>query len=534
MATVTITCAFCHKPMGVLEHQRGRVVRCPHCRQVVVVPKEDGAGAAEAAGAKEAVPGEAMAPAGPGVTEGATSAGPAPAVSAPASPQDVAADAPTVVQAVVPLPFSRPASSGEDAASILSEAPPTDSLFDFGEELPRPILPPAEEGKAAPVCPPGSARPSATPQTPLPPPRAPMPGPGTAGSSPAVSPPTPPPGTVVAPLPPPPSASAPPVSAAPASAPAPAPFPASAPADDPGPFRFGNAGDVPTPPLPIPLIVPVEVPVEVPAPSSVAARPAAPKPLHISPLAFAVLALYAAFATCVALYGLFFREPPLPPAHPLAILPDTFGEYDPASRKKIALRLPLTGPLPEELIVPLGGALTVGQLRVEPLRVEERPLRLISESAQEKREEVTGPALVLHLKLTNTSEDLAFHPVDPALVRKASQLEQEDRFNGTRLHVGSAVYIGGPLEWPFRRGVRRYEAAQHDHDRPLQPGETRAFVICSSTDPALRRALRNAPADLLWHVHLRTGIFVWKEREIPVTSILGVRFPASAIRRSPS
>lgn len=290
---------------------------------------------------------------------------------------------------------------------------------------------------------------------------------------------------------------------------------------------------MPTPPLPIPLIVPVEVPVEAP-PSSGAARATPPPPRPISPLAFAVLAVYAAFATCVALYGLFFREPPLPPAHPLAILPDTFGEYDPASRKKIALRLPLTGPLPEELIVPLGGALTVGQLRVEPLRVEERPLRLISESAQEKREEVTGPALVLHLKLTNTSEDLAFHPVDPALVRKASQLEQEDRFNGTRLHVGSAVYIGGPLEWPFRRGVRRYEAAQHDHDRPLQPGETRAFVICSSTDPALRRALRNAPADLLWHVHLRTGIFVWKEREIPVTSILGVRFPASAIRRSPS
>jgi hypothetical protein len=442
--------------------------------------------------------------------------------------EDLASEAPTVVQSVSPpLPFSRPASGGEDAASILSEAAPTDSLFDCGDELPRPILPVMEEGKG------GAARASGIPQTPLPPPRAPVPGPGALGPSPAVSPPTPPPGAVSAPVPPA-AVSTPPVSAAPAAAPAPPSPPASAPADDPGPFRFGNAGDVPTPPLPIPLIVPVEVPVEAPLSSGMAARPPAAAPRRISPLAFAVLALYAAFATCVALYGLFFREPPLPPAHPLAILPDTFGEYDPASRKKVALRLPLTGPLPEELIVPLGGALTVGQLRVEPLRVEERPLRLIAESAQEKREEVTPPALVLHLKLTNTSGDWVFHPVDPALVRKASQLEQEDRFNGTRLHVGSAVFIGGPLEWPFRRGVRRYEAAQQDHNRPLQPGETRTFVICSAADPALRRALRNAPADLLWHVHLRTGIFVWKKREIPITSVLGVRFPAAAIQRSPS
>jgi DNA-directed RNA polymerase subunit RPC12/RpoP len=516
MATATITCALCHKPMGVLEHQRGRVVRCPHCRQMVVVPKEDGGGAAGAGGAASAV-----SPPGTGGAEGGPSAGSAPVSSSPpvvssSSPvlEELASEAPTVVQSVSPpLPFSRPASSGEDAASILSEAAPTDSLFDFGDELPRPILPMMEEGKGT------AARASGTPQTPLPPPRAPVPGPGAVGPSPAVSPPTPPPGAVSAP---------------PAAAPAAAPLSASAPADDPGPFRFGNAGDVPTPPLPIPLIVPVEVPVEVPAPSSAAARAAAPAPRPISPLVFAVLALYAAFATCVALYGLFFREPPLPSTHPLAILPDTFGEYDPASRKKVALRLPLTGPLPEELIVPLGGALTVGQLRVEPLRVEERPLRLIAESAQEKREEVTPPALVLHLKLTNTSGEWVFHPVDPALVRKASQLEQEDRFNGTRLHVGSAVFIGGPLEWPFRRGVRRYEAAQQDHDRPLQPGESRTFVICSAADPALRRALRNAPADLLWHVHLRTGIFVWKEREIPITSVLGVRFPAAAIQRSPS
>jgi hypothetical protein len=239
-------------------------------------------------------------------------------------------------------------------------------------------------------------------------------------------------------------------------------------------------------------------------------------------------------ATCVALYGLFFRSPGLPPTHPLAAIPDTFGEYDPASRKKIALRTPLTGPLPEELIVPLGGTMTIGQLRIEPVRVEERPLRLISEADQKKREETTRPALVLHLKLSNTSSDLVFHPVDPALVRKASQLEHIDRFNGTRLEVGSATFIGGPLEWPFRPGVRRYEAAQLEHDRPLQPGETREFVICSPDNPELRRALRNAPPNILWRVHLRTGILTFNDREIPITSIIGVRIPTSAIQRPSS
>jgi hypothetical protein len=419
--------------------------------------------------------------------------------------------------------FSFPPANSEDAASILSEASPiSDSLFEDADELPRPILPTQEGTQGLSSRPSPSSQPTPASQSRLPQLRIPV-----SGSA--------------APATPPPSGSAPSVQAS-SSRNAETALPPStaatpAPADDPGPFRFGNAGDVPTPPMPISLIVPVPVESgESSAPSAMgsAVRSTPPRPKGVSPLAFFVLAAYAALATCVALYGLFFRSAGLPPTHPLAAIPDTFGEYEPASRKKIALRTPLTGPLPEDLIVPLGGTLTIGQLCIEPLRVEERPLLLITEVDQKKREEATRPALVLHLKLSNTSSDLVFHPVDPALMRKASQQELIDQFNGTRLEVGPATFVGGPLEWPFRPGVRRYEAAQHHHDQPLQPGESREFVICSPDHPDLRRALRNAPADILWRVHLRTGLLTFQEREIPITSVIGVRIPTKAIQRASS
>jgi hypothetical protein len=251
-------------------------------------------------------------------------------------------------------------------------------------------------------------------------------------------------------------------------------------------------------------------------------------------LAFYLLAAYSGLATVVAIYGLFFRTAELPATHPLAIIPDTFGEYDPASRRKVALRTPLTGPLPEDLIAPLGGQVTVNQLHIQPLRVEIRPLQLVTESAQEKREQITDPALVLYMKLTNLSQDLHFHPVDPALIRKATQLEREDRFNGTRLHLGKVVVVGGPVEWPFRTGQRRYEMAQAHHHHPLKPGESREFAICSPADPRLQRTLRNLEEPCLWHVHLRTGLFHFKQRDIPITSVVGVRFIAAEIQKPSS
>jgi len=46
--------------------------------------------------------------------------------------------------------------------------------------------------------------------------------------------------------------------------------------------------------------------------------------------------------------------------------------------------------------------------------------------------------------------------------------------------------------------------------------------------------LRNAPADILWRVHLRTGLLTFQEREIPITSVIGVRIPTKAIQRASS
>ncbi|MCS7021446.1 MAG: hypothetical protein NZ703_05265 [Gemmataceae bacterium] len=519
MAPITFTCPFCGKRMGILEQQQGKAVRCPHCRQVVLAPPANEAGISS--------PSASTPPKGT-----AEPAGVRPVLgSAPfrgPSSEGTAATAP-------PLPvFSGLNTHGEEAASILSEqSAASESLFEGDEDLPRPILPEGVVRPAAAVTGEGQGGSPGPRVTPLPPARQPVAATPPASPTPAAAGTAAPPQTGPSPTGNPTTGTG---TTAGASTPAPD-LPASA---DPGPFRYGNVTEEPTPPLPIPLIIPVSMdagsgPESPSAPSPPTPRPSPQRAVsRIPPLAFYVLAAYALLATLAAVYGLFFRTTTLPPTHPLAAIPDTFGEYDPASRKKVAVRIPLTGPLPDELLAPLGGTITVGQLRIEPLRVEERPLRLITESTQEKREQLTPPALVLYLKLTNISTDLQFQPVDPALIRKATQLEQQDQFNGTRLQIGRQVFVGGPLEWPFRPGIRRYEAAQAQHHQPLQPGEAREFAICSPADSQLRQALRNAPEQLLWRIHLRTGILHYKDREIPITSIIGVSFSRSDIQKPSS
>src|SRR5205814_3626291 len=90
---------------------------------------------------------------------------------------------------------------------------------------------------------------------------------------------------------------------------------------------------------------------------------------------FAVVG-YALVVTLLAVYGLFLKPAgteKLPADHPLSTIPDTFGEFDPASRKKVTqYKFPVDGELPPQLKAGLGGKIELGQLTIEPVRVEAR------------------------------------------------------------------------------------------------------------------------------------------------------------------
>jgi hypothetical protein len=241
------------------------------------------------------------------------------------------------------------------------------------------------------------------------------------------------------------------------------------------------------------------------------------------------LALYALVMTGLAVYGLVFKTPALPPDHPLSTIPDNFGEFPPADRKKTsAARFPLDGELPADQKAGLGGKIVIGQLVIEPVRIEKRALTLVRESAEERVEVPLrdGDALVLQLRVSNTSTEAAIFPLDPAFLRQGVGTDTP----ATRIVVGKETFAGGPINWPFRQRVtREYEQAQEDETRALGPGESRDYFVCSKADQQLVRAVKFAKGPVIWRVQVRRGVVEFRGKDVPVTAIVGVEFGASDV-----
>jgi hypothetical protein len=500
--------------MGVGRELLGKHVRCPRCKQVVLAPSAQGT----------ASPKSPQAPAKPfGIHEIPTPVSPPPILHAPLAPPTPPAPRPAGSPPDSVLTFPQK----ETADSILSE--PTESEDEvFGShqgDKPRgPVLPdtsldmPAKDVAAKP----GEPRASAHPPELGPGPTVTLPNP-FAGLEPIPAP---------TPAPPP-----------PAKPPPPQPVP-SAPAAPANPWA--GLGEVVATPVPggeqpvmmAPAAAPAGgEPTPTPAgephprPARGARTPAAPTS-GVSRVLFLAVLGYSILMTILAVYGLFLKPgDTLPPDHPLSTIPDTFGEFDPASRKKVSqFRFPVDGELPPHLRAPLGGKIELGQLTVEPLRVEARDLKVITEGKGEKKQEVKLHALVLHLRVKNTSADLAIFPMDPAFNRLANP--RNDPHPATRLVVGRQAFYGGAIEWPFAPTVtRRYEEAQAGDATPLKPGEEREYVVFTDVDPELLKTVKGAKDPLLWRVQVRRGLIEFRGKEVPVTAIVGVEFTREQIEK---
>jgi hypothetical protein len=270
-------------------------------------------------------------------------------------------------------------------------------------------------------------------------------------------------------------------------------------------------------------------------------RPPEPTPYPASQklrVALIVVAVYAVLATAAAVWG-WLRGGDR--GNPLLFVPDFFGQYQRAQREKaVDLRPHLRAmgwdekAIPPELRVNLGGRLAVGDLLVEPLAVTEaRPTRITVFSTKDTpplRQPLKGPCLLLTLRLTNTSKDLAFHPTDPAFDRKALPSFPPPL---TAVVVGERQrFAGGPLVWPFGPSVKRdYLESQAADDEALQPGKARDYVVASPDRAEVIDAVRTAAGPVTWEVHLRRGVTRLQWDDISVGALLGVEFDPAAVKR---
>lgn len=495
--------------MGVPAELLGRQVRCPHCKQVVVAPTSAGPNPAPA---PVPVPPQSPTPPAPELAPQTVAVAPAP-VPPPQPPVEL-------------RPFNLP-SQKEGADSILSEPDESDDEV-FGSNpgsrlrtLPREPLPePAPPAPANPFV----VKPTAVP-VPMPLPQ-PVPAPAN-----------------LEPLPQP--------VAAPRPQPVPVPLPAPV-APVPAPANGDPFGAFDAPPQPVsartgpadelpdahedgrPKKKKKKRDADANEPDETPAKPSYGRADAGSgtgkTILLVLLAGYAFVATLLAVYGLFFSSG-TPAGHPLSTIPDNFGEFDPVTRKKVTkATFPVDGPLPPELRAPLGGKVAVGQLEVQPVRIEKRALVIQLEDAngQEKRTAPTrDKALVLTLDIKNTSPDLSIFPVDPAFIRRESKDDQPI----TRLVTGKKSYAGGEIEWPLGKAIKKKAEVQQANDAiPLKPGESREYVVFT---PASAELVRTAEADkgpLHWRVQLRRGLIDYKGKEVPVTAVVGVDFRASDIQ----
>ncbi len=473
MQTQTFPCPFCGKKMGVGSERFGKKVRCPHCSRVLVVPAP------------------------------ATAAEPLPAVVPLPVPEPPPDDIPS---------FNLP--SQEARESIFGDhEPESDDVFSSsdGNKVQMPDVPPPE-----PVLPtPGAAN---NPELDREPANE-MNSPFSGTASPALQP-----------------------------IPVVVPIPTVAPA---------LSGTNPWAEMDQLVAQPAQemLPVVVSLPESPLSEPEEPKPRKnrmqeevedrptrrtrppataggnpLFKIGFFILAPYALLITLLAVYGLFFKSS-VPSGHPLSTIPDNFGEFAPAERKKTGkLAFPVDGELPPELRVALGGKLEIGQLEIEPLGLEQRLLKIATEGKSEKRIQTsTAPAIVLRLKIRNASDDLLIHPLDPAFNRRIVGTERV----GTGLTVGKQTFWGGAIGWPFSgTAIRVYETAQEADGTPLKPGETREFVVFSNSSASLVKSVKDARDALLWRVQVRRGRIDFDGKDVPVTAIIGVEFKAADVKET--
>ncbi len=265
--------------------------------------------------------------------------------------------------------------------------------------------------------------------------------------------------------------------------------------------------------------------------ASSATRPVPAKPSASSWL-LVILVPYAMAATVAAVF-LFIRGR-ADYVHPLDSLRDQ-GLYETFAEGRQERVDPTQVREADKDPILLGQSRRVGDLEVTPLRVTREPLRydfFRGAHGFEKGEE----SLVLHLRLKNASEKLAFHPNDATFNR----MHAPDALSYTFVEIDGRPYYGPvPVEESYS------ERLKGQNFEELLPGQSMETIIVA-TEPAAgsrgagpRTALEALKAvkpdqQLVWRVHLRKGREKVRtqrgSREVWVTTVVPIGFTPAQVQ----
>ncbi len=258
-----------------------------------------------------------------------------------------------------------------------------------------------------------------------------------------------------------------------------------------------------------------------------------------------ILLVYAAVVTIAAGffgYQYFIAGPK--EQHPYKAMPDVIREYKPAEKRQMSFQ-GMPDPkldIPQELRVKLGGELTIGDLKVQPLYVEKIaniPATTKYVSAEDKKRPI-GNALVLTMRVRNVSSDSMFCPNDPAFNRAFDRSQPAPY---TALQIQQR-YFYGTFKWPPETGTEKeYFVGHEGEELPLKPGEERdTWVTTAATgtrasDRSIKFLQELDPQDevLLWRVQLRRGFVKMRDSsgqdvDISATAVIGVEFQRKDVK----
>jgi hypothetical protein len=249
----------------------------------------------------------------------------------------------------------------------------------------------------------------------------------------------------------------------------------------------------------------------------------------VVPVLIVPLILYSVLATIAVVYliSLLYLQPQ---RHPFEMLPDE-GDHPGAShvRQKLQFHRTPLHDMPARLRVRLGQSLTIGDIKVTPLRAELRKIRCRTAGFAEPADS-KGESLLVWLELQNVSRDVVFRPMDRYFNRHWQE-KYEENMPFTYLEADGRRFYGGP-ELDDRQTVEG-----QDYDTLLGPGETMTTFVCTDPDAPgspVARLLAGYRGTLLYRVRLRRGLIPFRGKEVSATAVIGVEFTGADVEVKPT
>jgi hypothetical protein len=249
----------------------------------------------------------------------------------------------------------------------------------------------------------------------------------------------------------------------------------------------------------------------------------------VVPVLIVPLILYSVLATIAVIYlvSLLYLRPQ---RHPFEMLPDQ-GDHQGASHVRIDFHGAAKLPVPEQLRVPLEKSLTIGDVKITPLRVELRKVMLRTKGFA-KPDESSDDCLCLWLEVENVSRNVVFHPMDPFFHLKRTATDETDP-PFTYVEFGSHRLYGGANEAGGKNAAPVTVDGQ-DYDKELRPGEKMTTFVCTDPEQHVGKYLSGYHGPMLYRIRLRRGLVPFRDKEVSATAVVGVEFSSQDVVAKPT